>query len=61
LLTKQFHYVRRPLNDPGQLVYESLQSSGRSAGRMTITSAPVMRAYRPLERYNIELQMERPE
>ncbi|MBN2577909.1 MAG: hypothetical protein JXB10_02880 [Pirellulales bacterium] len=61
LLMKQYHFVRRPLNDPGRLLYESLQSSGRPAGRMTITSAPVIRANRPFERYNVELQIERPE
>jgi hypothetical protein len=61
LLGEQYRFVRRPINDPGRLIYESLQSGGQSAGRMEINAAAVVRADRPFDRYRIELRMERPE
>jgi hypothetical protein len=61
MITKYYRFVRRPVNDPGRLVYESLQSTGQSAGQVLIASAPVVRADRPFERYRVELRMERPQ
>jgi len=61
LLTKHYRYVRRPNNDPGRLVYESVDGGGQSAGQVIIHSAPVVRADRPLARFSVDLQMQRPE
>jgi hypothetical protein len=61
LLQKNFRCVRRPVNDPGRLIYEAVRSSGQSAGQVVINSTPVIRANRPLERYDVELLLERPE
>jgi hypothetical protein len=61
MITKYYHFVRRPVNDPGRLIYESLQSSGQSAGQIQIAAAPVVYADHPFERYCVELRMERPE
>jgi hypothetical protein len=58
-LTARYRYVRRPCNDPGRLIYETVNSGGKSLGTMTIQSAPVVRADRPYQRYALDLTMNR--
>jgi hypothetical protein len=60
LLSNRFGYVRRPNNDPSRLVFEAVNEQGKSLGSMVIQSAPVVRAYQPYQRYNIDLTMDRP-
>lgn len=58
-LTSSYGYVRRPCNDPGRLVYETVNSGGKTIGTMIIQSAPVVRADRPFQRYALDLSMNR--
>ncbi|MGD0382579.1 MAG: DUF6690 family protein [Thermoguttaceae bacterium] len=59
-VNERFGYVRRPTNDPGRLVFETVNSSGKTTGTMIIQSAPVVRADQPYQRYALDLTIERP-
>lgn len=59
-LNERFGYVRRPTNDPGRLIFETVNSSGKTSGTMIIQSAPVVRANQPYQRYALDLTIERP-
>jgi hypothetical protein len=56
-LSSRYGYVRRPNNDPSRLVYETVNSGGKTIGTMIIQSAPVVRADRPYQRYAVDLSM----
>jgi hypothetical protein len=55
-----YGYVRRPCNDPGRSVFETVNSNGKKTGSMIIQSAPVVRADRPCQRYALDLTIDRP-
>jgi len=59
-LSARYGYVRRPNNDPSRLVFETVNSSGKTIGTMIVQSAPVVRADRPYQRYALDLTMDRP-
>ncbi|MGD0518904.1 MAG: DUF6690 family protein [Thermoguttaceae bacterium] len=59
-MNERFGYVRRPNNDPGRLVFETVNAGGKTTGTMIIKSAPVVRADLPFQRYALDLTIERP-
>lgn len=59
-LNNRYGFVRRPNNDPSRLVFETVDSSGKTIGTMIVQSAPVVRADRPYQRYAVDLTMDRP-
>jgi hypothetical protein len=59
-MNARYGYVRRPCNDPSRLIYETVNSGGKSLGTMIIQSAPVVRADRPYQKYALDLSIERP-
>jgi hypothetical protein len=59
-LGTRYGYVRRPCNDPSRLVFEAVDSSGKSMGTMIIQSAPVVRQDRPYQRFAFDLTIARP-
>jgi hypothetical protein len=59
-MNAHFGYVRRPNNDPGRLIFETVNSSGKTTGTMVIQSAAVVRADQPYQRYALDLTIERP-
>jgi hypothetical protein len=61
ILTTQHRFTRRLTNDPGVVVYESVDSSGRPAGTLQIRSANVISVSEPRTRFEIDLVMDRAE
>jgi hypothetical protein len=59
-LTSRYGFVRRPNNDPSRLVFETVDSQGKTIGTMIVQSAPVVRADQPYQRYKVDLIMDRP-
>ncbi len=59
-MNSRYGYIRRPCNDPSRLIYETVNSGGKSLGTMVIQSAPVVRADRPYQRYALDVTIERP-
>jgi hypothetical protein len=60
LLTTHFGFGRRLLNDPALLAYEKVNAEGRQTGFAHIRSTPVLKASEQLQRFEIELTIERP-
>jgi hypothetical protein len=61
LLVTQYHFARRLTNDPGLVLYETVDSSSRPAGALKIRSAGIVMANQPNQRFEIDLAMDRPE
>ncbi len=59
-LNRHYHFVHRPVNDPGLFIYEAFDRNGNFAGSAEIRSTWTVRADEPLRRYQIKLQLERP-
>ncbi len=57
----QYHFVRRLTNDPGLVLYETVDASNRPAGTVKIRSARVVRADQPYSRFEVDLVIDRPE
>lgn len=60
LLTERFHFVRRATNDPGLVVYETVDSLGRQTGVARFRTADVVKAEQSRARYEVELVIDRP-
>jgi hypothetical protein len=60
ILNGQYHFVRRLTNDPGLVLYETVDASNRPAGTAKIRSAKVLKADRPYSRFEVDLMMDRP-
>jgi hypothetical protein len=61
MLTSQYHFVRRLTNDPGLVVYETVDASNRPTGTAKFRSAKVVRADQPYNRFEVDLTIDRPE
>lgn len=61
LLTDRYHFTRRLTNDPGMVLYETVNADQKSIGTLKIHSASVIRAARPHGRFEIDLVLDRPE
>ena len=61
MLTSQHHFVRRVTNDPGVVLYETVDSSNQPAGSVKIRSAKVVKVNQPYTRFEVDLVMDRPE
>jgi len=59
LLTERFGFTRRLTNDPGLVVYERVGEDGKQTGVARFRAADVIQADRPLQRFQVELAMER--
>jgi len=60
LLTTRYRFARRLTNSPGLFVYETVQPDGVPGGVLRITSAQVVKASEPYQRFRVELVVERP-
>lgn len=61
ILTTRHRFTRRLTNDPGVIVYETVDSSNRPAGSLKIRSAKVISANQPYMRFEVDLVMDRAE
>jgi hypothetical protein len=61
LLTTKHRFIRRLTNDPGLVLYESVDSDNHPAGVLRIRSARVVKVDQPYSRFEIELMMDRAE
>jgi hypothetical protein len=61
LLAERFRFSRRLTNDPGLVVYETVDANSRLAGSLKMRSARVVRANQPYSRFDVELVIDRPE
>jgi hypothetical protein len=61
LLGERHHFVRRLTNNPGLIVYESVDSSNHPAGSLKIRSATVVKVDQPYSRFEVELVIDRAE
>ena len=59
LLTTRFHFSRRLTNDPGMVIYETISPAGRQTGLAKLRSAWVLKASDQLQRFDVELMIER--
>lgn len=59
-LNRHYHFVHRPVNDPGLFIYEAVDRNGNFAGSAEIRSSWTVRADEPLRQYQVKLQLERP-
>lgn len=60
LLTTRYRFARRLTNSPGLFVYETVQPDGAPGGVLRITSAQVVKASEPYQRFRVELVIDRP-
>lgn len=60
LLTGRHRFTRRLTNSPGVVLYEAIDVDQQPIGTVNIRSAQVIRADRPLGRYEVDLMMDRP-
>jgi hypothetical protein len=60
ILAGRYHFARRLTNDPGVVLYETVDSSNQPAGSLKIRSAKVIKANQPYSRFEVELVMDRP-
>lgn len=60
LMTRQYRMVRRPINDPGLLVYEAAYGGDRPNSVLRIRSAGTIDASDPYHSFEIDLVMQRP-
>ena len=60
LLTGRHRFTRRLTNDPGVVLYEAIDADQQPVGTVKIRSAQVIRADRPLGRFEVDLVMDRP-
>ena len=61
LLANRYRFTRRLTNDPGVILYESVNPSNQTTGTAKIRSARVIKANQPYTRFDVELAMDRPE
>ena len=61
LLSGRHHFARRLTNDPGLVLYETVDSSNHPAGSLKIRSAGVVKASQPYSRFEVDLLLDRPE
>lgn len=61
VVAARFQLTRRLTNDPGLIVYEAVNSSGKPASALRLRSAPIIKASEPYKRFEVELVLERPE
>jgi hypothetical protein len=61
LLAGRYHFARRLTNDPGTVLFETVNSSNQSAGTLKIRSAAVVKANQPYTRFEVDLVMDRAE
>ncbi len=60
ILAGQYRFVRRLTNDPGLVLYETVDANNHPAGKVTIRSAKVVRADQPYCRFEVDLVIDRP-
>jgi hypothetical protein len=60
LLTTRYNFTRRLANDPGLIVYETVNADRRQVGLARIRAAWVVRSTDPYRKFEVELVMERP-
>jgi hypothetical protein len=60
LLASRFRFTRRMLNDPGLILFESVDADNQLVGSLKIRSAPVIKASQPYTRYELDLVLNRP-
>jgi hypothetical protein len=60
LLTTRFNFSRRLTNDPGLVIYETVAADGRQTGLTCIRPARVLKASDPLQRFEVDVTIERP-
>jgi hypothetical protein len=61
VLTTRYKFARKVTNDPGLIIYETVDSAGKSTSSAKIRSASVLKANEPLKRFEIELDLNRPQ
>jgi hypothetical protein len=61
LLANRHHFARRLTNDPGLLLYETVDSGSRLTGSLRIRSAGIVTTSQPYQRFEVDLVMDRPE
>jgi len=59
LLTERFQFARRLTNDPGLVVFERVGADGAVTGIARFRAADVIQAEQPLQRFQVELAIER--
>jgi hypothetical protein len=59
LLASRYHFTRRLVNDPGLVLFESVDAENQLVGSLKIRSAPVIKANQPYTRYNVDLVVNR--
>jgi hypothetical protein len=61
ILSSQYRFVRRLTNDPGLVVYETVDAGNCPMGTAKFRSAKVVRADQPYNRFEVDLTIDRPE
>jgi hypothetical protein len=61
ILTSRYHFTRRLVNDPGWVIYETVDANNQLTGSLKIRSARVVRADQPYTRFEVELAIDRPD
>ncbi len=60
ILAGKHNFARRLTNDPGVVLYETVDSNNQPAGSLKIRSAKVVKATQPYSRFEVDLVMDRP-
>jgi hypothetical protein len=60
LLTSRYQFARRLTNDPGLILYETVNADNRSVGQARIRSSSVVSASQPHSRFTVDLTIDRP-
>ncbi len=61
LLTSQFHFARRIVNDPGLFIWEAPVPNGRPKSVLQMQAAEVLKQNEPYRHFKLSLILERPE
>jgi hypothetical protein len=61
LLANRYRFTRRLTNDPGVILYETVDAGNQTTGTAKIRSAKVIKANQPYTRFDVELAMDRPQ
>jgi len=60
LITRQYRMLRRPINDPGMLIFEAAYGEGRPSSVVRIRSAGTIDASDVYHRFEVDMVMHRP-
>jgi len=61
LLTNQYHFTRRIVNDPGLFIWEVPELVGKPKSILQMQAAQVIKQNEPYRRFKLSLVLERPE